>query len=306
MRNFFLSPDGRIRLLWRLVLYFALFLAIAAIAHYGIRRPLTEGLGVPLILGNLIFAVFYIAATMGLTRFFRSRVDRKPWSGMALGAFRDHGKDFLGGLILAAGMTGLIFLIGEANGGMLIAGVESQSLDGWPVVVFLLAVAVSNFAVGFSEELSMRGYIFQNSAEQLPVWFAVLLNGWIFGAGHFTSKDFSFVIVLLMPLVVAFLAFARLWTGSIWLAIGWHTGWNFLQSDVLGIAGKGLWKVNLSDMDAWGGNQLLVLILADVFFLVLVLSRRIRLRGKLGEDGSQKPVIPPMPPLETLNPGVEK
>jgi membrane protease YdiL (CAAX protease family) len=306
MRIIFLSPDGRIRLLWRLVLYFALFLAIAAIAHYGIRHPLSEELGVPLIWGNLIFAVFYIAATMGLTRFFRSRVDRKPWNGIALGAFRDHWKGFLGGLILAAGMTGLIFFIGEANGGMLITGVEPQPLDGWTVVVFLLAVAVSNFAIGFAEELSMRGYIFQNSAEQFPVWFAVLLNGWIFGAGHFTSKDFSILIVLLMPLVVAFLAFARLWTGSIWLAIGWHTGWNFLQSDVLGIAGKGLWKVNLSDMDAWGGNQMLVLILADAFFLVLVLTKRIRLRGKLGEDGSQEPAVPPAPPVEILDPRVEK
>jgi membrane protease YdiL (CAAX protease family) len=295
MRKTFVSKDGRIRLLWRLALYFALFLATAAIAHYGIRRPLTERLGVPLIWGNLIFAVFYIAATMGLTLFFRRRVDRKPWSGMALGSFGGHWKDFLGGLILAAGMTGLIFFIGEANGGMLVTGIEPQPLDAWGLMVFLLAVGISNFAVGFSEELSMRGYIFQNSAEQLPLWFAILLNGWIFGLGHFTSKDFSIIIVLLMPLVVAFLAFARLWTGSIWLAIGWHTGWNLLQSDLLGIDGKGLWHVNLSDMDAWGGNQMLVLILADVLFLILVLLKRVRLRGKLAEDGSQMPAVPQAP-----------
>jgi membrane protease YdiL (CAAX protease family) len=296
MRKIFVSTDGRIRLLWRLTLYFALFLAIAAIAHYGIRRPLTEKLGVPLIWGNLIFAAFYISATMGLTLFFRRRVDGKPWSGMALGSFQNHWKGFLGGLILAAGLTGLIFFIGQANGGMLITGIEPQPVDAWAAVVFLLAVAVSNFAVGFSEELSMRGYIFQNSAEQLPLWFAVLLNGWIFGSGHFTSKDFSILIVLLMPLVVAFLAFARLWTGSIWLAIGWHTGWNLLQSDVLGITGKGLWKVNLSDMNAWGGNQMLVLILADVLFLVLIMIKRIRLRGRLAEDGSPIPAAFPAPP----------
>ncbi len=295
MKNIIISTDGRIRLFWRLTLYFALFLALAAIAHYGIRRPLTEDLGIPLIWGNLIFAIFYIASTTGLTLFFRRRVDRKPWSGMALGPFRNHWKGFMGGLILAAGMTGLIFLIGRANGGMLITGIDSQPLDAGAVMVFLLAMVISNFAVGFSEELSMRGYIFQNSAEQFPIWFAVLLNGWIFGAGHFTSGDFNILVVLLMPLVVAFLAFARLWTGNIWLAIGWHTGWNLLQSDLLGIDGKGLWRVTLSDGDAWGGNQMLVLFLVDIFFLALILSKRIRLRGKLAEDGSQSPAVSPSP-----------
>jgi membrane protease YdiL (CAAX protease family) len=306
MKNVFVSMDGRFRLFWRLTLYFALFLALAAMAHYGIRRPLTESLGIPLIWGNLAFAVFYITATTGLTLFFRRRVDRKPWSGMALGSLRTCWKNFIGGLVLAAGMTGLIFLIGRANGGMLITGVDSQPLDAGAMMVFLLAVVISNFAVGFSEELSMRGYIFQNSAEQLPVWFAVLLNGWIFGAGHFTSVDFNFLVVLLMPLVVAFLAFARLWTGNIWMAIGWHTGWNLLQSDLLGIDGKGLWRVNLSNGDAWGGNQMLVLFLADIFFLVLVLSRRIRLRGRLAEDGSQRPAVPPAPFSVVLNPRIEK
>jgi membrane protease YdiL (CAAX protease family) len=297
------SADGRIRFMWRLTLYFALFLAIAAIAYYGIRRPLTEGLGTPLILGNLIFAVFYIAAVTGLTAFLRRRVGRKPWSGMALGSFRNRWMDFLGGLILACAMTGLVFLVGGATEGMRLAGIQPQPWGVGAAAVFLLAAFIFNFAVAFPEELAMRGYIVQISAGQLPIWFALLLNGWIFGFGHFTSADFSVFTVLLMSIAVAFLAFTRLSTGSVWLAVGWHTGWNLMQYDVLGVWKDGLWNGKLSDPDAWGGNQLLVLLLADVLFLLLLCVRRnrIRLRGKLAEDGSPAMPLPSLSSGETLS-----
>jgi membrane protease YdiL (CAAX protease family) len=195
-------------------------------------------------------------------------------------------------------MTGLVFWVGEVTGGMQITGIDSPSMTVGQAVVFLLATAVSNFAIGFTEELSMRGYIFQNSAERMPIWFALLLNGWIFGAMHFTAEDFSILTVLLMPLAIAFLVFARLQTGGIWLAIGWHTCWNFLQYDVFGVWGGGLWHVRLSDPDAWGGNHLLVLLLADVLFFILLRIRRnrIRLRGKLLEDGSPAAILRPIPP----------
>jgi len=81
-----------------------------------------------------------------------------------------------------------------------------------------------NFRV--CEEICFRGYLFQNLGESLPIWMATLMTGLIFCAFHvleigFDVRTLSFLLFIL--LLHVFLVLTRLLTQSLWLAISFHT-----------------------------------------------------------------------------------
>ena len=90
----------------------------------------------------------------------------------------------------------------------------------------------------------MRGYVFQNLGEGRPLWQATLITGLIFGAFHLLSVGFgprglTFFIFLLVLNV--FLVLTRLATRSLWLAIGFHTTFDWAAINL------GLGSVVLAD-----------------------------------------------------------
>ncbi len=178
-------------------------------------------------------APLYALALLGITRLFRLRWDRRPWSGMAVSPFR--GRLAAGGFMLGAGMMAAVFGIEVIAGWLRIAGWRSGLAAGPEALGEIAAVFLLFASVGFSEELAMRGYFFQNVGERLPIWAATVLTGALFGALHFTYADFGILFVLSALVLTAFLVASRLLTGSLWLAIGWHAGWDWLQTAVLGV-----------------------------------------------------------------------
>jgi hypothetical protein len=116
LRRMFVTDDGRLALLWRLVGFILLFgacLWLRGRLHSFLEsRALQLGAGTfGFALVELMVAVVVIGATIGLTFMFRRFVDRRSWAGMAMPAPWRRGGDIALGLGLGAAMMLAVFAI---------------------------------------------------------------------------------------------------------------------------------------------------------------------------------------------------
>jgi membrane protease YdiL (CAAX protease family) len=234
MNKLFKSQDGRLRLFWRLLSYAVLFLVIGLVAnqvHYFLAQPDS-----PSLLAELAFAAIFTAGVLGLTALYRRRLDRRPWSGMALSPLRGHWSGLVTGslwlpLLIPTPLVVLALAVGQAR----IAGTEVADSGPLASGLFVLAGLSNNFVIGFCEELAMRGYVFQNLGERYPLWLATLLTGLIFGLLHFWG-GLNVATVLSMAAFSTVFVTLRLCTRSIWAAIGLHTAFNWVYTSLLGFS----------------------------------------------------------------------
>jgi membrane protease YdiL (CAAX protease family) len=123
---------------------------------------------------------------------------------------------------VASVISRLVFGLESAAGWIRIVGFEG----GTSALLLLVDSLLLSLAFGVCEELCFRGYLFQNLGESLPIWMAALLTGLIFCAFHVLEIGFdvgtlSFLLFIL--LLNVFLVLTRLLTQSLWLAISFHT-----------------------------------------------------------------------------------
>ncbi len=138
--------------------------------------------------------------------------------------------------------------------------------------------------VGLAEEYSFRGYALYTLADGMGFWPAAILLAVLFALAHAGNSGES-RIGLIGVVLFAFFASATIWrTGSLWLAVGAHAGWDWGESYFFGVSDSGaqapghLLNPHLAG-PAWlsGGSvgpegsvlTLVLLTLMTVLFLVL-------------------------------------
>ena len=132
----------------------------------------------------------------------------------------------LGGLALGAGLFAVIVATLALAGAYDIIG-----RDQWVVLQWSAPAA----AVAFREELLFRGIIQRVSEERLGSWLALVLASVWFGlqhAGNPNADVFDGVMIALFGGVL--LGACYLATRRLWLAIGVHAAWNFVEGGVFG------------------------------------------------------------------------
>ncbi len=225
-RRAFLTQDHRLALVWRLLSYLFLFIVVNLLAN--VARVILESVGVPSVISRLVFTLLYISGTFGLTYGYRRFIDRRSWQGIALPPLHKYLRDITVGVVFAILMVALVFGLESAAGWIQIVGSEGGT-SALPLLVDSLLVSL---AFGVCEEISMRGYLFQNLGEGQPIWMATLLTGVIFAVFHllggvgFDVQGLSFLLFIL--LLNVFLVLTRLLTHSLWLAIGFHTVFDWM------------------------------------------------------------------------------
>jgi membrane protease YdiL (CAAX protease family) len=228
----------RLPLFWRILSYLFLFILVNLLAN--LARVGLDALGLPPLLTRLAFTLVYIAGVLGLTYIYRRSVDRKAWSDIGLPALTAQILQLVGGLVFGVLLAGLIFGFEYIFRWIQIVGYTSDAT----AVTLLIDSLLLGAAFGVSEEICMRGYLFQNLGENRPVWQAILITGIIFGAFHLLSVGFGlrgatfFVFAFLLNI---FLVLTRLVTGSLWTAIGFHTAFDWAAINL------GLGSVVLAD-----------------------------------------------------------
>jgi uncharacterized protein len=136
-----------------------------------------------------------------------------------------------GGLVLGAGLFALVILVLELAGAYHVLG-RGQ----WTVVQWSLPAA----AVAFREELLFRGVVQRVSEERLGTWAALAFASVWFGWQHADNPGADFTDGVMIALLGGvLLGGCYLATRRMWLAIGVHAAWNFVEGGVFGTVVSG-------------------------------------------------------------------
>lgn len=257
----FRSPDGRLRSGWRLAgqLLFLLVLLIPALTVAGLLLVLLPGVSLEALTGEalgetvlLVSAPAQFVAMVGSVFLARRLLDRRSILSLGLSWRRTAGRDLLAGVLLTLPMIGSIFLVEWAAGWLQIESFawQSRPLSAW--LPSLLALLVVFILVGFGEEITFRGYWLQNLEEGVKLPWAVAISSLAFSLAHLQNPGISVPAVLGLVAAGLLFAFAYLRSGSLWLPIGVHIGWNFFEGPVFGFPVSGLEAVRLIEQTAQG------------------------------------------------------
>jgi membrane protease YdiL (CAAX protease family) len=109
-------------------------------------------------------------------------------------------------------------------------------LAGQTVVAGLLL----HFFVGVFEETLFRGILFRFLEEGFGSWIALTLTALFFGYSHWSNPNATLWSAIAIALEAGVLFGAvYMATRSLWVAMGLHTAWNFLQGTIFGVAVSG-------------------------------------------------------------------
>lgn len=113
----------------------------------------------------------------------------------------------------------------------------------------------------FIEELIFRLIIFKLTEELLGTWIALLIQILLFGFAHGLNDNAtlftSFSVVIVGGIVYCA---AYIYSRTLWLPLGFHWGWNFLQSGIFSMPNSGTsyegWLITNVSGPKWltGGN----------------------------------------------------
>lgn len=154
-------------------------------------------------------------------------IERRSMAEIGFGG-RGALREIAGGFGLAAGLMATVIGVMAALGWYRIVAYRGD----WQNVGWMFA---SFFFVALIEEVAMRGVLFRMLEESVGSWIALIFNGLVFGLLHLGNANASLVASLAIAVEAGLLLTAAfMYTRSLWLAIGLHWGWNFMQGSVFG------------------------------------------------------------------------
>lgn len=169
-----------------------------------------------------------------------------------------------------------------------VGGVYSVTSVNHPSV--LVPAFISMTWVAFWEELFFRGVLYRITEESWGTHLAIALSALIFGLAHFGNAEATILSTFSAALGGVLLGLAYSFSGRLWLPIGVHLGWNFIQiffgSPVSGVTEYGgFLEGNLEGPDlltggAWGVETSLPLLVLLTAAVALVYWATVR-RGKV-------------------------
>ena len=151
-------------------------------------------------------------------------VERRTAVELALGGAA--GETAAGALIGAGCLTVTVALV---------AALGYYQVDGigpWTGLATAFGIAALS---GYVEEVIFRGVIFRIAEEALGTWLALAITVALFGLAHLSNPNASLYGAAAIGIEAGMLlGAAYVVTRRLWLAVGIHFGWNFIQAGVFG------------------------------------------------------------------------
>ena len=236
--------DVRLRAIWRVLIPGAVFLAtLIALETAGQAVPV-DALG-----GQLLTAAFFVLATGAALTVSARWVDRRPLHEFGLRLRGAWWRDFLGGILLGVGLSGLMVLLHGALGWARVDSILSPAEGASSPVLTAVGVgALFWLGVAIWEEVLFRGVLIRNAVEGLgsrglsprtAVLGAWVVGSVVFGAVHYLAainhESISVHMVVLGAVVSGgYFGLAYILTGSLALPIGLHMAMNFGDANLFG------------------------------------------------------------------------
>ena len=139
-------------------------------------------------------------------------------------SLKDTGIGFLWGMLMMAAVIGIFALCGWYK----IIGCSFN-------VAFVYRYLMAYFVVAVGEEIVFRGIMFRLLDSQFNLWVALIISAIVFGAAHIINPNATVVSTVGISLATGVL-FGLLFKyyRTLWVPIGIHWSWNFVQGTVTG------------------------------------------------------------------------
>jgi membrane protease YdiL (CAAX protease family) len=289
LEDFFLL-DGNLRPVWRFFLSVVLVFLTYEVASLlaGEVRHVIPRAGVWY--GSLL--LFELLALLGSFKVMTRVFEQRPLGVVGL-AFHPY---WVKELCVGLGIGGIMMV--SVGGGEALLGLARFARNPLPAraelaygggLFLLLLIAATN------EELVFRGYPFQKLVESLGPLGAVAVSSACFGLAHLANSHHTWISTANTMLVGVPLSIAYLRTRSLWMPVGMHFSWNYVQGFVFGLPVSGyafsssLFKVQVhgaawltgSDYGPEGGLLSTIAVVGAA--TCLFLSPRIRISERMKE-----------------------
>jgi membrane protease YdiL (CAAX protease family) len=307
LEDFFLL-DGNLRPVWRFFLSVVLVFLAYSLAHLLAQevRDLIPRAGAWYGFSFLFELLALLGSFKVMTRLF----EHKPLGVVGLAFHPCWVKELCVGLgiggIMMVSLGGAEALLGLARFARNTLPARAELAYGSCLFLILLITATN-------EELVFRGYPFQKLVESLGPPGAVAVSSAFFGLAHLGNSHHTWISTLNTMLVGIPLCLAYLRTRSLWMPVGMHFTWNYVQGFVFGLPVSGytfsssLLKVQVHGA-AWltgseyGPEGGLLSTIAVVGAGIYLFSARIRMSERMRElvlgpsqDGATTAAIPVSP-----------
>ncbi|MGB7592536.1 MAG: type II CAAX endopeptidase family protein [Terriglobia bacterium] len=233
LEDFFLL-DGNLRPIWRFFLSVVLVFLAYSLAHLlaGEVRDLIPRADVWYGFSFLFELLALLGSFKVMTRLF----EHKPLGVVGL-AFHPR---WVKELCMGLGIGGIMMV--SLGGGEALLGLARFARNTLPAraelaygscLFLILLITATN------EELVFRGYPFQKLVESLGPPGAVAVSSAFFGLAHLGNSHHTWISTLNTMLVGIPLSIAYLRTRSLWMPVGMHFTWNYVQGFVFGLPVSG-------------------------------------------------------------------
>ncbi|MRG61206.1 CPBP family intramembrane metalloprotease [Agromyces sp. CFH 90414] len=166
-----------------------------------------------------------------LYRLASTRIERRPVPELdRRGARRGLLLGLLGGFGLAAVTIAVLALVG------------AYRVTGWGSIAGVLGLVGMMVAVAVAEEVLFRGVIFRLTQRRWGTWLALGVSAVLFGLVHLVNPGATVWGAVAIAIEAGLLlGAAYVATGSLWLPIGLHLGWNVTIAAIFGtvVSGSG-------------------------------------------------------------------
>jgi membrane protease YdiL (CAAX protease family) len=243
MNSVFRGPNG-IRAGWRVLIFLAIVaglvaavnVIVALVLHFLLHRVPHFEVVSSLTPTTAILSDGAILLFTGIAAVIMSRIEHRKWGQYGLPArfaFRSH--FWLGILSGFLAISTSLFAIFALHGFHL----TGLAIHGKTIVMATAAWSAAFVIVGLGEEFSFRGYLQFTLATGMGFWPAAFLLSALFALAHaFNPGESKFGLLSVVCFGVLFCLILRR-TGNLWLAVGFHAGWDWGQTFFYGVTDSG-------------------------------------------------------------------
>ena len=136
------------------------------------------------------------------------------------------------GLLVMAGTILAIVALGDAQ-------LKASSGTAWTHVLYGGKWFLGEVVGAAGEELLYRGLILVAVSRIVGTKAAIFVSAFAFSLGHILNPGASLIWMIRLFVAGLLLCYSVLRTGSLWWAIGYHAGWNWMSAPFFGAAGSG-------------------------------------------------------------------
>jgi uncharacterized protein len=229
----FIGENG-LRAGWRLLIFAAIFLACQIgiqqmLAHiapslFGLEQAMQRGQFSPQALIT-IESVFLISLAAAMT--VMARIEHRSVGEYGLPRRGAFGKEFWQGVVCGLAMVTAMVLLQRAEH---VFDFGTPALHGRQLLQMGLLWGTATLLVGFSEELTFRGYVQFTLASGVGFWPAAAVSSLAFGVIHMSDSFYSWQGLLSAALFGLLFCLILQRTGSLWMAVGFHSAVDFAET----------------------------------------------------------------------------